>query len=230
MLFEANEHEPLTTAPFDASTARAFVREVVHMTDAAFDPAEGWPLHPEDRSGDESAAYAGIYCGAAGTMWALTTLARAYDVELRHDYADEIVKCEERYRRDPAETSTVVPSYFLGTVGIMLARYAIAGDRTTLERILADMRANLGNPTREVLWGSPGTATRECSSGNATATTDLMTSCGRSRTSCGRRGNRHAVTTGFSGSKTCTVSVVAMSAPVTAPLATSRRFSVRWIC
>lgn len=158
MLFEANEHEPLTTAPFDASTARAFVREVVHMTDAAFDPAEGWPLHPEDRSGDESAAYAGIYCGAAGTMWALTTLARAYDVELRHDYADEIVKCEERYRRDPAETSTVVPSYFLGTVGIMLARYAIAGDRTTLERILADMRANLGNPTREVLWGSPGTA------------------------------------------------------------------------
>ncbi len=41
----------------------------------------------------------GIYCGAAGTMWALTTLARAYDVELTHDYADAIVKCEERYRR-----------------------------------------------------------------------------------------------------------------------------------
>lgn len=40
----------------------------------------------------------------------------------------------------------------------MLARYVLTGDSTTLDRIAADMRANLGNPTREALWGSPGTA------------------------------------------------------------------------
>ncbi len=159
MIFEASEHEMLTSAAFDASSARAFVREIVRATDGAFEAGRGWPLHPEDRSGEETARYAGIYCGTSGTMLALTTLARAYNVELRHDYTEAIVECEENYRREPADTSmTVVPSYFLGTVGIMLARYALTEDAATLDRIVTDMRANVGNPTREVLWGSPGTA------------------------------------------------------------------------
>ncbi len=83
MIADPTEHEPLTTAAFDASTARAFVRDVVRETDEALEPGPGWPSHPEDRWGDETTGHAGLYSGAAGTMWALTALARSYELELR---------------------------------------------------------------------------------------------------------------------------------------------------
>ena len=95
MIFEETEHEALTARPFVASEARAFVREVVRAADDAFKTLLGWPTHPEDRSADENAEFAGIYCGSAGTMLALTTLARSYDIDLRHDYREAIVECEE---------------------------------------------------------------------------------------------------------------------------------------
>jgi hypothetical protein len=71
-----------------------------------------------------------------------------------------VARCEESYRANPVDTETLTPSpsYFLGTVGIMAARYAITSDRAVLDRIGADMMANIGNPAREALWGSPGTA------------------------------------------------------------------------
>lgn len=87
MMFDAHEHEPLTTMRFDTSPARAFVRDVIRTADAAFDPARGWPLHPEDRYGRETISPAGVYNGAAGTIWALTTLATSYDFELQDEYA-----------------------------------------------------------------------------------------------------------------------------------------------
>ncbi len=55
---------------------------------------------------------------------------------------------------DPVESGdVVVPSYFLGTVGIMTARYANTNthDASILERIGAAVRENLGDPTREAL-------------------------------------------------------------------------------
>ena len=88
----------------------------------------------------------GLYCGGAGTMWALTHLARTYGLLLRNDYGAGVARCEKTDRENPHATGTVVPSYFLGTVGIMMARYAITGDRTVLDRIETEIRANVGNP------------------------------------------------------------------------------------
>lgn len=155
-IYDPAEHEPLTANGWDAQAGRSFVERVVREADRAFDPEHGWPLHSEDRYGDETEPYRGIYCGVAGTMWALTNLARTHGIALQHDYAAAIARCEDVYRANPAETA--VPSYFLGTVGIMLARYAITAERSALDGLRAELRANAGNPTREALWGSPGTA------------------------------------------------------------------------
>jgi len=113
-VYDPSEHEPLQSRSFDPDAARAFVRRIVREVDDSFRPERGWPVHPEDRYGDE-ASYAGIYCGSAGTMWALDRLARTYDVDLTNQYSTEIEACEAKYRRDPAETSgVVVPGYFSG--------------------------------------------------------------------------------------------------------------------
>jgi len=75
------------------------------------------------------------------------------------NYGAGIARCEERYRARAADGAhNVVPSYFIGTVGIMLARYVVSGDTTVLDRMHDEIRANRGNPTMEVLWGAPGTA------------------------------------------------------------------------
>ncbi len=157
-LFDPKEHEALAYDAWDAEKARAFIERIVREADGAFERDGGWPLHPEDRYAESDEPNQSLYSGAAGTMWALTRLARTNRLSLRCDYAAAIARCEETYRANPAKTGNVVPSYFLGTVGIMLARHAIAGERDVLDRIAAGMLANAGNPTREALWGSPGTA------------------------------------------------------------------------
>jgi len=172
-LYDPAEHEPLADRAWDAAVARTFVERTVREVDAAYDRAAPWPVHPEDRD-DETDALPlhGVYFGSAGTMWALTALARRYGLELGSDYATGIARVERHYRRHPLETETVVPSYFVGATGIMLARYAITGERAILERIVADTVANRNNPTCEALWGASGTAIallllRECAGDSA---------------------------------------------------------------
>lgn len=157
-LFDPAEHEALSNDPWDGSRADAYVERIVREADAGYDADIDWALHPEDRYGDETRAGYGVYSGAAGSMWALTALARRRTMELRNDYAAAIARCEDRYRSQPADAGSSVPSYFVGAAGIALARYAICGDLAALDRLAGDMRANAGNPTREWLWGSPGTA------------------------------------------------------------------------
>lgn len=157
-LFDPAEHEALTDEPWDAAAARAFVARIVREIDASYDGTATWPVHPENSYDETPSRTHGLYDGAAGTMWTLVRLAARYGIALAHDYGVEIARCEAAYRADPSETETLVPSYLLGSVGITLARYAIAGDREALDRIAVDMRANIGNLAREALWGSPGTA------------------------------------------------------------------------
>ncbi|HKU67853.1 MAG TPA: hypothetical protein VJP85_08755, partial [Candidatus Baltobacteraceae bacterium] len=157
-LFDPAEHEPLCSDSWNEQAAREFVARVVRDADDAFQPAQFWPLHPEDRYDEERSGLRGVYCGAAGTMWALHRLATDNGLALRNDYAQAIVQCEEAYRSDPWETKGAVPSYFLGTTGIMAARYALTNDTNLYGAIEAEIRANVDNPTREALWGAPGSA------------------------------------------------------------------------
>jgi lantibiotic modifying enzyme len=153
-IYDENEHEPLIDAGFDESAARDFIVDIIHTADTNFQPGRGWPLHPEDQYGEETTPALGLYCGAAGTVWALARLAERYGISLTHDYAQAIRQFEERMRgsTDP------VPSYCMGTSGLAFVHYLLTHDDDSLHRAISDARANGCNPAREFLWGSPGTA------------------------------------------------------------------------
>jgi len=149
-IFDAAEHEPFCEETWNVGDARDFIARIVRETDDAFEPGRGWPLHPEDQYGPNSEPAYGVYCGSAGTMWALKHLAGRYGLTLKNDYGAAIAWCEAAYREKPGAAG-VVPSYFIGTVGILLARFAITGEPAMLDRIADGIRANLGNATREAL-------------------------------------------------------------------------------
>lgn len=65
------------------------------------------------------------------------------------------MRCEERFSSFPDDER--VPSYFMGQAGVAFVRHLLTNDRQALERCMAAAAANAGNPTREWLWGSPGT-------------------------------------------------------------------------
>src|SRR5471032_856571 len=97
VLFDLNEHEPVTNRSWDPDEARSFVARTIEQIDATFEPARGWVPHPED-DGPNRQPFDGVYNGTAGTMWALTHLARSTGTTLTNDYAAEIARCEQTYR------------------------------------------------------------------------------------------------------------------------------------
>ncbi|HVA28341.1 MAG TPA: LanC-like protein [Candidatus Baltobacteraceae bacterium] len=155
-IYEADEHEALTDTAFDRDEARSFVVETVRAVDGMYEPENGWPLHPEDDYGrGKGAVNLGVYFGAAGSIWALARLAERYDISLRHDYRRAIARAEERYDSYPADER--VPSYWMGAAGIAFVRYLLTNEPDALARCIAAAESNLDNPTREFMWGSPGT-------------------------------------------------------------------------
>ncbi|HYM58388.1 MAG TPA: LanC-like protein, partial [Solirubrobacteraceae bacterium] len=55
------------------------------------------------------------------------------------------------------DTGGAVPSLWMGEAGILLVGHRLAPARWQEERLLACVRANVANPTWELMWGSPGT-------------------------------------------------------------------------
>lgn len=157
MIYEPAEHEKLTDDAFKRDEATAFIVDTVRLIDSAYHADDGWPLHPEDDYGQgKGASNLGIYFGAAGTMWGLSRLAERYGLTLRSDYRRGIGRCEEQFKTYPRESQ--VPSYWMGGAGISLVKYLLTNDRSAIERCLSLAESNAGNPTREFMWGSPGTA------------------------------------------------------------------------
>lgn len=156
-MYDPQEHEPLCDDAWDERAVHDLVRRTIEQTDAAFDHQKWWPIHPEDVYDDDLRPQHGIYSGAAGTMWGLHELSRSARIPLNNDYAAAIVSCDSSYRT-PSEAKDAVPGYFIGTTGILAARYAITEDALTLHALRDEIQRNLGNVTREVFWGSSGSA------------------------------------------------------------------------
>ncbi len=104
----------------------------------------------------------GIYLGAGGVIWALDALARAGVATLTRSWPDVAAGLPDRYRARPDMPELTdgrpVPSLLAGESGVLLVAHRLAPAPEHVERMLACVRANVHNPTRELLWGSPGTA------------------------------------------------------------------------
>jgi len=161
-LFHAPSHEPLAGAEWSEDAARAAIAAIVADTEAAFDPAALWAAHPLDEEGGPLPSPVGIYLGASGVIWALDALARAGTATLTRSWADIAAALPDRYLETPDVPELTdgrpVPSLLAGESGVLLAAHRLAPAPEHVERMLACVRANVRNPTRELMWGSPGTA------------------------------------------------------------------------
>ncbi|MBX3602899.1 MAG: LanC-like protein [Rubrivivax sp.] len=157
MLFESDRHEALAGGVWDAPRVQAALRGIVADIEGARGPDGAWPVHALDEDGDSPrGGFKSLYLGRAGLLWALWMLQRAGAVTLRSEPATEIAAVHAAYLADP-DTSEVVPSYFLGEVGILLAWWRMTGSAESADRLHEAVRANIPNPTNESLWAAPGT-------------------------------------------------------------------------
>ena len=157
MIFEPERHEALCDSAWDMSVAREAVRSIVQDIEQNQFAEGHWPMHPLDDEGDTPATgFNSLYLGSAGVLWVLSYLQREGAVELRGDPAEGMQRADAAYRAHP-DTGEVVPSYFLGEVGILLVLWRLTGARSAEDRIYTAVKSNIGNPTNEALWAAPGT-------------------------------------------------------------------------
>src|SRR5688572_29314097 len=156
MLFEPGRHEPLLEAQWDASSARETAREIVRDLEDALGSGIVWPAHPLDGVDEPRTGQKTLYLGASGTLWAMWYLEQEGAVELRVKPSDLIGRVYESYLAEP-DTGEVVPSYYLGEVGILLVLWRLTQSSAAADRLFAAIERNIPNPTNEALWGAPGT-------------------------------------------------------------------------
>lgn len=162
MLFDPDRHEPLLDVAWNAAQARAAIAAIVEDLEQSLGAGIVWPVHPLDEpedgdaSGETRRGYKSLYLGAAGALWALWYLEREGAAGLRIAPRDRIGRVHEAYLADP-DTGEVVPSYYLGEVGILLVLWRLTGAREAADRLHAAIERNIPNPTNEALWAAPGT-------------------------------------------------------------------------
>lgn len=156
MLFEPARHEPLQDVAWDASRAQEVVRSIVLDLEGSLRPGNFWPVHPLEEMEELRTGYKTLYFGAAGALWAMWYLAREGAASLRLEPRELIAHVDLAYRAEP-DTGEVVPSYYLGEVGILLIVWQLTRSTDAADRLWTAIERNIPNPTNEALWAAPGT-------------------------------------------------------------------------
>jgi lantibiotic modifying enzyme len=159
MLYEPAHFEPLTDEPWDPGHVEDAIATIVADADAAFDPHVLWPAHEWD-GWEEPLPLKTLYVGAAGVIWALDALRRRGHAETSLDLADAALRTLELKRAEPDFTADehYHPAALLaGETGPLLVAFRLASDPTLADDLHALVRANVANPTDDVMWGAPGT-------------------------------------------------------------------------
>lgn len=157
MLYEIARHEPVATIAWDETRIREVIQAIASDTEAHFDPQTFWSIHPLDLDFPTSlTSFKSLYGGAAGVIWALHYLSQMGAVSLKRDYAHFSAKAYEAYLLAP-DTEEVVPSYYLGEVGILLVAWRLSASQEVGDRLFTQIQNNITNPTNEALWAAPGT-------------------------------------------------------------------------
>ena len=161
MLFDPDRHEPCLATPWSEARAREAIERIVRDTEARFRPDRHWPIHPRDRDpGDAPSLHAfhPLYFGACGVFWALHHLEQVGAVRLAGSYAPhvaDLLPLNRAWLGD--EAREMAASYLMGDTGILLLSEMLAPDPPVADRLEAAIAGNIDHPTRELMWGAPGT-------------------------------------------------------------------------
>jgi hypothetical protein len=159
VLYEPAEFEALTEEPWHPARIEDAIGAIVVDADAAFDEAGLWPAHEWD-GWEEPLPLKTLYVGAAGVIWALDALRRRGSAETSLDLAAAASRTLELQRSEPDSTADehYTPAALLrGEAGPALVAFRLTGDPALAGDLHALVRANVANPTDDVMWGAPGT-------------------------------------------------------------------------
>ncbi|HTV77815.1 MAG TPA: LanC-like protein [Steroidobacteraceae bacterium] len=160
MIYDAARHEPVQSLEWNEDRARRAIHEIVADAEQAFTPERYWSPHPKDADGIDSGAFTPLYHGALGVIWALQHLRDLGAAALSRDYAASLPRLQQDNRRwlDAQGNEATPAAFLMGDTPFLLMRLAAqpgaVAQADELERLIA---GNLEHPSRELMWGSPGT-------------------------------------------------------------------------
>ena len=160
MLYEPAQFEPITDEPWDPARVEDAIAAIVSNADAAFDLDRLWPAHDWD-GWQAPLPMKNLYVGASGVVWALDALRRRGHAETSLDLAGAALRTLELERAEPdfmaGETHSHPAALLRGETGPLLIAFRLAPDPALADDLHALARANIANPTDDVMWGAPGT-------------------------------------------------------------------------
>ncbi len=156
-LFESQRHIAGAHAAWEPGRVEAWLRRFA--ADALAVAAERpWPAHPRDveDAPEATGPFHSMYLGSFGVWLALVRLADAGDCVLPRGRVEIFEQVLADYVHSP-DTGERVPSWMLGESALLTACCLLRPDSPHADELAASIRANRDNPTREMLWGAPGT-------------------------------------------------------------------------
>ena len=157
-LYDPSRHEPLREQAWDPARARAMIERIVEDAEASFSPVTYWPAHPRDTEGRSTAPFHCLYFGACGVIWTLYYLQARGFVRLRRDYEpfiEPLIPALRAWMGD--DWARDHASYLMGETAPLLLAYWLRPSGDVARKLEAAIASNIDNPTRELLWGAPGT-------------------------------------------------------------------------
>jgi hypothetical protein len=160
VLYEPAQFEALTDEPWDPARVEDAIARIVADADAAFDHATLWPADEWD-GWRAPLPMKNLYVGAAGVVWALDALRRRGHAETSLDLAAAALRALEFWRAEPdfmeGETHSHPAALLRGETGPLLVALRLAFEPGLADDLHTLVRANVANPTDDLMWGAPGT-------------------------------------------------------------------------
>ncbi|XYH99559.1 lanthionine synthetase C family protein [Sorangium sp. So ce1128] len=159
MLYTPTRHVALPPEAWDPGRVQTWLERWAAEA-LAVRTRQGWPMHPRDANDADETDPPGLlqclYLGACGVWLALARVAAAGFCTLPASLPDIFAQVLEDYSCSP-EAGERVPSWFLGESALLTVCCLARPDAQRADRLAEMIRENRANPTREALWGAPGT-------------------------------------------------------------------------
>ena len=152
MLFRPEAFESLTEEAWDEERARSGIRAIVADAEERFDPVALWPAEEWDSWGSPT-PLTGLYCGAAGVVWALDALRRRGHADVGIDLVAGAQRALERAREAPelseAEDFELPRAsdagLYSGETGNLVVAWRVGSDRRAASIRLASIERSQGS-------------------------------------------------------------------------------------
>ncbi|MEM9103308.1 MAG: LanC-like protein [Pseudomonadota bacterium] len=163
-LYIARRHEKLNEIPWSVEKANKVIDEIVRSALETFQGHQLWPVHPDKKETYQvSNPIAGLWTGAAGTIWAILRLQKLNSTLPKYDFVPYLDTLIEKQPISLAEFHPKLniplnaPGYLSGSSGIYLLNWKLTKRQHVLDLLENNIRQNITNPINELTWAAPGT-------------------------------------------------------------------------